>query len=138
MIVLDLSCEQDHAFEAWLASREALDAQLEKSLLACPICGSTQIRSLPAAPAISLGRIKPKEEAASAQAQAARFIDALRQCASTAEDVGGRFADEARKIHRGSAPERDIKGVATHDEVSELLADGIGVLPVPPDPTRLN
>ena len=139
MIVLDLSCDQDHEFEAWFASSEALDAQLEKSLVSCPVCGSTHIRRLPAAPAVSLGRSKPSAQvSASAQAQAARFLASLRELASGAEDVGDRFASEARKIHRGDAEERGIKGVATRDEVAELLDEGIDILPVPSDPKRLN
>ena len=139
MIVLDLSCDQDHEFEAWFASSEALDAQLEKSLVACPTCGSTHVRRLPAAPAVNVGRAKPSGQTApSMQNQAARFIESLRAMASRAEDVGDRFASEARKIHRGDVEEREIKGVATRDEVAELLDEGIDILPVPSDPKRLN
>lgn len=139
MIVLDLSCEQDHEFEAWFASSDALDAQLKASLIACPICSSTRIRRLPAAPAVNMGRAKPAVHSkSSARAQATRFVESLRQLAEKAEDVGNRFADEARKIHHGDAKDRGIRGTATADEVADLLEDGIEILPVPADPKRLN
>jgi hypothetical protein len=55
-----------------------------------------------------------------------------------AEDVGRRFADEARAIHEGDAPERFIMGQADRDEVAELLEDGIAVAPLPILPDERN
>ncbi len=45
--------------------------------------------------------------------------------------VGDRFADEARRIHQGSAPARGIYGEATRDDVEMLIEDGIDVTPIP-------
>ncbi len=47
------------------------------------------------------------------------------------ENVGKRFAEEARKIHYEEAEARDIFGQATLDEAKELLEEGIEVLPLP-------
>ena len=49
------------------------------------------------------------------------------------EDVGPRFAEEAREIHRGDAEERPIHGTATPKERDELIEEGIPhvVLPKP-------
>ena len=47
------------------------------------------------------------------------------------EDVGSRFAEEARKIHAGDADERAIRGQATLQETVQLLDEGIAVLPLP-------
>jgi hypothetical protein len=44
-------------------------------------------------------------------------------------DVGTRFAEEARKIHYGEAPERGIRGQTSAREARELMEEGIGVLP---------
>ena len=46
------------------------------------------------------------------------------------EFVGDRFADEARAIHRGDAPDRLITGTPTSEEVSELRDEGIEVLEI--------
>ena len=62
----------------------------------------------------------------------------LRNMASTSEDVGKRFPEEARKIHYGEAEARSIKGQATADDVGELLDEGIMVVPLPPDEGELH
>ncbi len=54
------------------------------------------------------------------------------------EDVGSKFADEARKIHYGETEERAIRGKATPDEADDLHAEGIGFLPMPSLPDKRN
>ncbi|MET0409147.1 MAG: DUF1178 family protein, partial [Hyphomicrobium sp.] len=51
------------------------------------------------------------------------------------EDVGPRFADEARKMHFGEIEERQIRGTSTAEEARELAEDGVpfGILPALPD-----
>jgi len=50
---------------------------------------------------------------------------------SEAENVGDRFAEEARKIHFEEAEARGIYGQATKDEVVGLIEDGVEFLPLP-------
>lgn len=47
------------------------------------------------------------------------------------EDVGDKFAEEARKIHYGETEARGIYGNATRDEAVELLDEGIELMPLP-------
>jgi len=54
------------------------------------------------------------------------------------EDVGSRFADEARKIHFGEAEERRIRGNSTAEEAKEMLEDGVPFGILPPLPEDLN
>lgn len=63
-------------------------------------------------------------------AQAA-FLNALRQVVAHTEDVGQRFADEARRMHYGEVEARSIRGQASARETVELLEEGIEVLPLP-------
>ena len=65
-------------------------------------------------------------------AAVAELLGTLRRMAKSAEDVGERLPEEARRIHYGEAEARDIRGAASRDEVEELLEEGIMVLPVPP------
>lgn len=56
----------------------------------------------------------------------------------SAEDVGRRFPDEARRIFYKEVAERAIRGTASMKEVIELKEEGIDVLavsgiPVPPE-----
>ena len=50
------------------------------------------------------------------------------------DDVGDRFAREARAMAEGDTEERPIRGQATAQEWRELIEDGIGVLPLPDVP----
>ncbi len=69
------------------------------------------------------------EAAQVARIQAA-LIRQVRQVISAAENVGPRFAEEARRIHdEGSA--RAIRGTATPAERAALADDGIEVMTVP-------
>ncbi|WP_341678579.1 DUF1178 family protein [Niveibacterium sp. SC-1] len=148
MIILDLRCAQDHRFEAWFASAESYESQRARHLVSCPICADADLTRLPSAPAVHVGGEAPATKPiAKAEAQPTlvasdpgtrALLQKLRELAGEAEDVGERFADEARGMHRGEIEERHIRGKARPDEVRDLLEEGIGVLPVPPDPEKLN
>ncbi|MCB1974963.1 MAG: DUF1178 family protein, partial [Burkholderiaceae bacterium] len=55
MKVLDLYCQQDHAFEGWFGSEQDFQSQLQRGLLTCPLCGNAQVRKALSAPRINLG-----------------------------------------------------------------------------------
>ncbi len=50
MKVLNLCCAAQHRFEGWFGSEADYLAQVEKKLIACPLCGDTQVQRLPSAP----------------------------------------------------------------------------------------
>ena len=62
------------------------------------------------------------------------MLRAMRRLVAETEDVGARFAEEARRIHYGEAPGRGIRGQATPAQTAELLEEGIPVLPLPLPP----
>lgn len=47
------------------------------------------------------------------------------------EDVGTRFADEARAIHRGDTKPRAIYGETTPDQAEALADEGVAVSRIP-------
>lgn len=61
-----------------------------------------------------------------------------RHVEATAENVGERFPEEARKIHYGESDERGIYGQASRDEVEALLEEGIEVHALPLLPEERN
>jgi hypothetical protein len=139
MKVLNLQCSHAHGFEGWFASEDDFQAQLARGLVECPLCGDAEVSKLPSAPRLNLGAAAPAPVAAgkqevmsapNAQLQAA-WIQLVRQVMANTEDVGERFAEEARKIHYGESEERGIRGQASREETQELLEEGIGVLPLP-------
>ena len=59
------------------------------------------------------------------------FLKALRQVLAHTEDVGHKFADEARRMHHGEVEARGIRGEASAREAVELMEEGIEVMPLP-------
>lgn len=149
VIVFDLSCDRKHRFEGWFASGEDFERQLGAKLLACPVCGSDSIVRVPHAVRINTGA---REDAQSPPSSPAPATETPRQYANlgadlltklidhiiaTTEDVGTAFPEEARKIHYREAPERHIRGTASHEDVEALTEEGIEVAALPIPPHRL-
>ncbi len=136
MKVLDLCCSSDHRFEGWFGSEEDYATQSSKGLLSCPICDDVAVRRLPSAPRLNLAR--PASAPAEVPAQAppaplqvqAEWMRRMRRLIEHTEDVGERFASEARRIHYGDSEERAIRGQATREEAIALHDEGIEILSV--------
>lgn len=58
MKVLDLQCQQQHAFEGWFGSEEDYQSQLKRGLVECPLCGDANITKMLSAPRINLGKTR--------------------------------------------------------------------------------
>jgi hypothetical protein len=133
--VLDLSCSQGHTFEGWFGSEEAFSRQLTAGQVECPFCADTAITKRLSAPRLNLGsgRNEPKQELVTTPDAAlqAAWLKVAREVIANTEDVGERFAEEARRIHHGESEERGIRGQATRQEAEALREEGIGVLPLP-------
>lgn len=63
--------------------------------------------------------------------QQAAFLKALRHVVANTEDVGDRFASQARAMHYGDTEPRSIRGQATLREAVELMEEGIDVVALP-------
>ena len=140
MKVFDLSCAADHRFEGWFASEAEYDRQIASALVDCPLCGSREIRRLLSAPRLNLSQsnaepvvqAEGKRAVQDARAQLqAMWVQMARQIIESTEDVGNRFAEEARRIHYRETEERPIRGVATADEAAALADEGIEVISMP-------
>ncbi|WP_284424237.1 DUF1178 family protein [Acidovorax sp. SUPP1855] len=150
MKVLDLHCAQGHAFEGWFGSEADFQSQLARDLVQCPLCGSIEIRKGLSAPRLNLGATpnpaapRAPEDGAGSTAVAhpspsmppgdsalqAAWLRVARHIVAHTEDVGPRFAQEARRMHHGETEERGIRGQASAQEAAELLEEGIAVLPL--------
>ncbi|MCS6944705.1 MAG: DUF1178 family protein [Sutterellaceae bacterium] len=134
MKVFDLRCENDHPFEGWFTSEADFETQSEKKLIECPLCSSRDVRRLPSAARLNLGAQPPNSQEAmlpTPQQIHAALLKMAREIAAQTEDVGERFAEEARRIHYKEAPQRGIRGVTTPQEAAELREEGIDVIPFP-------
>jgi hypothetical protein len=148
MKVLDLRCGAGHGFEGWFASEDDYGSQRERGLLDCPVCGNAEVTRLPSAPRLNLSGARAPESAAQATAPApastgvtemavhgnaatARFVEAVAELLKNTQDVGPRFAEEARRIHYGESEAKAIRGQATAQEREALADEGIEVFTLP-------
>ncbi|AQV93377.1 DUF1178 domain-containing protein [Cupriavidus necator] len=137
MKVLDLRCAHDHRFEGWFASEEDAQSQISRDLVQCPVCGDHAVSRLPSAPRLNLsgatareGSARPAQPAAAPVTLQALYMKAVKQVLAQTEDVGDRFAEEARRMHYDETPERGIRGSASAEEVQALAEEGIETFPL--------
>jgi hypothetical protein len=138
MKVLDLRCAHDHRFEGWFASDDDYASQRERGLVQCPLCGDGQVERLPSAPRLNLSaaRQEPQQQqqVTNAPDLQALWMRAVQHVLKNTEDVGERFAEEARRIHYGEVEQRGIRGKASREDTQALLEEGIEVAPLPIPP----
>lgn len=134
MITYSLHCEKGHAFDAWFRSAAAFEQQRADGVLACPVCDSRDIAKAMMAPA--LGR---SHDDADRRRKLMKALKNFREKAiANSEDVGTRFAEEARRIHFEEVEPRAIRGEASREEVAGLVEDGVSFMPLPTLPDEQN
>ncbi len=158
MIKYSLHCGNGHDFEAWFRSSDEFDNQKRRKILLCPACDSPKIEKAMMAPNVGVkgnrAAVEPSSPAAagpSALATAATGLPAEVQqhvvklareirehVTRNADNVGEKFAEEARKIHYEETEPRGIYGKATPEEASDLKDEGIEVHPLPVLPEERN
>ena len=130
MIRFSLRCDQAHRFDSWFGSSADFDRLLGAGLVACAVCGSSDIAKDLMAPAVAGAAPEPTLSGPPSPAEQA-LAELRRRIEAQSEDVGRNFAREARRIHEGLAPERAIIGEARPAEARALIEDGIPVAPLP-------
>lgn len=136
MKVLDLCCSLGHDFEGWFGSEEDFQSQLQRQLVQCPVCASVEISKKLSAPRLNLGATLPiarKESVPSGSQDRVHLARALyermvQHVLDHTTDVGGAFADQARKMHYGEMDEAPIRGHASREEAESLREEGIDVM----------
>jgi len=132
MIAYDLQCSNGHTFEGWFDGRQAFEEQMQKKLIACPVCNDTNVVVVPSTFAVHTGgpqRERPDEaEKSDKQPSADKIIEFLEK---NFEDVGLNFAKEALKMHYGVSEKRNIRGISTKSEEEMLKKEGIKFFKIP-------
>lgn len=142
MKVLDLRCGNGHGFEGWFGSEEDFLGQNGRGLVECPLCADRVVTRMPSAPRLNLSGArepappaKPENPAKSPAANPgdlqALWMQVVRHAIENTEDVGQRFAEEARRIHYGESESRGIRGLASPEEREALHEEGIEVMALP-------
>lgn len=154
MIVYNLACKQGHTFEGWFKSPADFENQRDRCLVECPVCADRTVERKLHAPRVNVSAAPTsranavddatlsdgsvdRERLAKALAAMAAFAVKVRE---NTENVGERFAEEARAMHYGEKPHRGIRGRADPETAAELREEGIEFqsLPFPVDWPTLN
>ncbi|HVX98329.1 MAG TPA: DUF1178 family protein [Pseudorhodoplanes sp.] len=152
MIRYALICDKKHEFEAWFSNSADYARQRKRNLVECPICASVKIDKAIMAPAIASRPTEHETIVANEPALAEkagetatpvammspqerelrRKLKELREhIIRTADNVGKRFPEEARKMHYGEIEHRSIYGEASAEDVKDMLEEGIEFHPLP-------
>lgn len=155
MLVLNLACAAGHRFEGWFGSSADYETQQQGKLLTCPVCGHDQVQRLPSAPRLNVSHLRESRPVAEADGAAlpatgvaptnpapasterlhqqlqALAQQAVAQVLAQTEDVGQRFAEEARRIHYGETQARGIRGQTSLKEAHALQEEGIELHALP-------
>jgi hypothetical protein len=150
MIHYDLICDKGHEFDGWFADSAAYDKLARRKLVECTHCGSAKIEKQIMAPGIpsksnrkadsNSGQLRVATPPVDPRAQQmmAMMREFRQHVEKNAENMGDRFAEEARKIHYKEAEARGIMGSASPDEAKSLIEEGISVMPLPRLPEDAN
>jgi hypothetical protein len=165
MIRYSLACERKHEFEIWFQNSADYDKQSKRGLVSCPSCGSEKVEKALMAPSLGRGTKKgrslsqeivaPEAPPAEAPSQSdnktpvamvtpqerefrAKLKELRDHLTKNAEDVGGKFPEQARKMHYGEIEHRSIYGEASPKEAKELLDEGVEFHPLPVLPDEHN
>jgi len=145
-----LACERGHVFESWFNGSDAFERQAARGLVGCPICGSTKVGKAIMAPAVGKREQRPPAAAPEPpKAPVAMLSEKERELRTklkelrdhvvkNADYVGGKFPEEARKMHYGEIEHRSIYGEASAADAAELIEEGIELHPLPVLPDERN
>jgi hypothetical protein len=125
MITYDLRCIEGHLFEVRFRNRDSYLDQRERGLVECPHCGSTSVEVAFTGCSVHTGRKRAPHPEDSLLRRMQEFLE------RNFDDVGEEFAREARRIHRGQAEKRNIRGLTTEGEEESLREEGIAFLKLP-------
>jgi len=147
MIRYDLICDKGHEFDAWFSDSASYDTQRKRGFVECSVCGSIKVEKQLMRPNVGAKSSKKSEApqpmvAGPVDPRMQQMMSMMREFRAhvekNAENVGDKFADEARKIHYKESEERGIYGNATPDEARDLIEEGIEVHPLPRLPEDSN
>jgi len=138
MIRYDLICKKEHVFEAWFSNSADYDRQEKDGLLCCAVCGTSHVKKGIMSPNISTSRRKEQSRETQSKAlslmsaEAKKMAEAVKaEISKNCENVGEKFAEEARAMHYGEKESRGIYGRASAREAAELVEEGVGIAPLP-------
>jgi len=151
MIIFNLKCTSNHAFEGWFKNKDEFERQISTNMVCCPQCGSDDVIKIPTASRINTHPSKNLSHSTTMSSNVSpqeikmiseQFTENLNNyIEKNFSYVGEDFPEEARKIHYGESEPKNIYGYADQNDVKNLSEEGITVVNLnakPSDKNKLN
>jgi len=105
-----LTCELNHGFEGWFRNSEDFDSQCANALVACPVCGSSDVQKGLMAPAVATARTRQAHhEAAKSEATCSPADNAPSETPASAGSAAPEVAAEAQPSQQTMLVPRDVQ-----------------------------
>tara|TARA_B100001013_G_scaffold94140_1_gene52495 strand:+ start:335 stop:751 length:417 start_codon:yes stop_codon:yes gene_type:complete len=131
MIKYNLTCKCGEIFESWFSSSSEFDSLCKKKLIKCIYCESSLIKKSVMAPNLSSKSNKISTKTKLEKNIKKQLLNFRKYVEKNCTNVGENFSREARSIHYEKKTSQGIYGMATPEETSELIEEGIEIVTVP-------
>ena len=131
MIKYNLLCNCGETFESWFIGSSEFDSLRKRKLIKCIYCGSSLIKKSVMAPNLPSKSNKISKKTKLEKDIKKQLLDFRKYIEKNCTNVGENFSREARSIHYDKKNSKGIYGMASSEETSELIEEGIEVATIP-------
>ena len=131
MIKYNLICKCGETFESWFPSSTEFDSLCKKKLIKCIYCESLAVKKTVMAPNLPSKSNKAFRRTKLEKNIKKQLLNFRKYIEKNCTNVGENFSREARSIHYEKKTSQGIYGMATLEETSELIEEGIEIVTVP-------
>ena len=131
MIKYNLICNCGKTFESWFSSSNEFDSLCKKKLIQCIYCESTHVKKTLMAPSLTRKSNEILRKTKLEKNIKKQLLDFRKYIEKNCTNVGENFSKEARRIHYDKKNSKGIYGMASPEETSELIEEGIEVATIP-------
>ena len=131
MIKYDLICKCGKNFDSWFSTSREYEILKKRKLISCIYCSSTLVEKSIMSPNLGNKSNKLAKENKIKKNIKKQLLNFRKYIEKNFTNVGEKFPQEARKIHYDKKTSKGIYGMATPEETSELIEEGIEVDSIP-------
>ena len=131
MIKYNLICECEKTFESWFSSGEEYEKLFKKKLINCIYCKSNSIKKTVMSPRLASKSNKNLKDFKLNRDIKNQLIEFRKYIEKNCKDVGDNFPQEVRSIFYDKKKSKGVYGIATPEETTELLEEGIDIATIP-------
>ena len=131
MIKYNLICKCGKNFDSWFSTSREYEILKKRKLISCIYCSSTLVEKSIMSPNLGNKSNKFAKENKIKKNIKKQLLNFRKYIEKNFTNVGEKFPQEARKIHYDKKTSKGIYGMATPEETSELIEEGIEVDSIP-------